>query len=102
MSFLNTIISSVGDDFLKEELQDRVDIVRHKIKFMEKVPVVVLNAANQVNPQLDELLLVAGAELQQDPQEAKVVIYLEPEQQHIEPDGFNAFLDQQRMACSNL
>ncbi len=79
MSFLNTVINSVGDEFSKEQLQDRVDIVRHKIKFMDKVPVIVLNAANQVNHQLDELLVVAGADLQEDPLQAKVVLYLEPE-----------------------
>jgi iron complex transport system substrate-binding protein len=79
MSFLNTVINTVEDEFVKEQLQDRVDIVGHKIKFMDKVPVVVLNADNQVNHQLDELLIIAGAELQQDPQQARVVIYLEPE-----------------------
>ncbi|MEJ5964268.1 hypothetical protein [Pedobacter immunditicola] len=78
MSFLNAVINTVGDDFLKEQLQDRVDIVRHKIKFMDKVPVVVLNADNQVNHELDELLVIAGAELQDDPIQAKVAIYLEP------------------------
>jgi len=79
MSFLNAVINTVGDEFVKEQLQDRVDIVGHKIKFMDKVPVTVLNAHNEVNEQLDQLLLLAGAELQQDPQQAKVVIYLEPE-----------------------
>jgi len=79
MSFLNAVINTVGDEFLKEQLQDRVDIVGHKIKFMDKVPVVVLNADNQVNHDLDELLKVAGAELQEEPGLAKVVIYLEPE-----------------------
>ena len=78
MSFLNAVINTVGDEFLKEQLQDRVDIVRHKIKFMDKVPVVVLNADNQVNHELDELLVIAGAELQEDASQAKVVIYLEP------------------------
>jgi hypothetical protein len=79
MSFLNAVINTVGDEFVKEQLQDRVDIVGHKIKFMDKVPVTVLYAHNEVNEQLDQLLLLAGAELQQDPQQAKVVIYLEPE-----------------------
>lgn len=78
MSFLNAVINTVGDEFLKEQLQDRVDIVRHKIKFMDKIPVVVLNADNEANHELDELLAIAGAELQEDPGQAKVVIYLEP------------------------
>ena len=95
MSFLNTVINTVGDDFLKEQLQDRVDIVRHKIKFMDKVPVVVLNADNQVNHELDELLVIAGAELQEDASQAKVVIYLEPDSSMLNLMGLMPSLLQQ-------
>jgi len=95
MSFLNTVINTVGDDFLKEQLQDRVDIVRHKIKFMDKVPVVVLKADNQVNHELDELLVIAGAELQEDASQAKVVIYLEPDSSMLNLMGLMPSLLQQ-------
>ncbi|MET3115146.1 hypothetical protein AAKU52_002890 [Pedobacter sp. CG_S7] len=78
MSFLNAVINTVEDEFVKEQLQDRVAIVGHKIKFMDKVPVIVLNAQNEVNTQLDQLLELAGAALQQDPLQAKVILYLEP------------------------
>lgn len=77
MTFLNAVINHVEDDFVKEQLQDRVDIVRHKIKFMDKVPVVVLNSHNQLNTTLNQLLDVAGAEVVTDPLKAKVVVYLE-------------------------
>jgi hypothetical protein len=79
MSFLNAAINTIGDEFVKEQLHDRVDIIGHKIKFMEKVPVIVLDAKNQVNHQLDALLELAGGALQQDPLQAKVALYLEPE-----------------------
>jgi hypothetical protein len=79
MSFLNAAINTVGDEFVKEQLQDRVDIIGHKIKFMEKVPVIVLDGKNQVSNQLDALLELAGGALQQDPLQAKVALYLEPE-----------------------
>jgi hypothetical protein len=79
MSFLNAVINAVQDEFVKEQLQDRIDIVGHKIKFMDKVPVAVLNSKNEANQQLNELLLLAGGEIQQNPVQAKVLIYLEPE-----------------------
>jgi hypothetical protein len=77
MSFLNALINKVGDEFLKEQLQDRVDIVAHKIKFMDKVPVAVLDGQNQANPILDQVLEIAGGVMEGEPLNAKVVIYQE-------------------------
>lgn len=77
MSFLNALINNVEDEFLKEQLQDRVDIVAHKIKFMDKVPVVVLDAQNLANPILDQILDVAGGIIETDALKARVVIYQE-------------------------
>ncbi len=79
MSFLNAITNAVQDEFVKEQLQDRIGIVGHKIKFMDKVPVAVLNANNETNQQLNELLVLAGGEIQQQPLLAKVIIYLDHE-----------------------
>jgi hypothetical protein len=78
MSFLNALINNVEDELFKEELQDRVDLVRHKIKFMDKVPVMVLDAKNAENPVLNELLEVAGGSIEMDAKLAKVLLYLEP------------------------
>lgn len=80
MSFLNAAINKIGDELIREELQDRLDIVGHKIKFMDKVPVVVLNAENQQNPVLNGLLEVAGGLVEQDIKKAKVIIYLEQDE----------------------
>ncbi|WP_158797618.1 hypothetical protein [Pedobacter sp. L105] len=78
MSFLNAVINNVEDETLREDLQDRVDIVLHKIKFMDKVPVCCLDTQNIPSSILDVLLETAGAEIQQDPLQAKVVLYQEP------------------------
>ena len=52
MSFLNEVIKNVEDEVLRETLQERVDLVLHKIKFMEKIHVICLNAENQLNTRL--------------------------------------------------
>lgn len=78
MSFLNAAINNVEDELVREQLQDRVDLVRHKIKFMDKVPVAVLDARNAPNPMLNELLALAGGQIEADPKLARVVLYLEP------------------------
>ncbi|RYG17277.1 MAG: hypothetical protein EOO07_11465 [Chitinophagaceae bacterium] len=77
MSFLNELINSVADEDLREELHDRVDIVVHKIKFMDKVPVACLSIENQTHTPIDYLLELAGGEPVNDPMQAKVIIYFE-------------------------
>ncbi len=78
MSFLNAAINNVEDELVREQLQDRVDLVRHKIKFMDKVPVAVLDAHNTPNPVLNDLLDLAGGQIETEPKLARVVLYLEP------------------------
>lgn len=77
MSFLNEVINSENDEFLREELHDRVDIVTHKIKFMDKVPVICLTTDNEIQHALDHLIELAGGELVPIALEAKVIIYFE-------------------------
>jgi hypothetical protein len=62
MSFLNAVINRVEDDGLREYLQERVEIVQHKIKFMDRVPVAVLNTKNEVTADLKWLIEAAGAD----------------------------------------
>ena len=78
MSFLNEVINNDEDEMLRETLQERVDLVLHKIKFMEKVQVICLNSQNQINPRLKHLVEAAGGVMQIDPLEARVLIYEEP------------------------
>ena len=77
MSFLNEVINSVEDEALRELLQERVDLVLHKIKFMEKIHVICLDTNNQLNPRLKDLVEAAGGVMQIDPLEAQVLIYAE-------------------------
>lgn len=77
MSFLNAAINKVKDEALREQLQERVDIIQHKIKFMDKVPVACLDSRNQVNYLLEEVVVEAGGLLYDFPATAKVVIYIQ-------------------------
>jgi len=78
MSILNAVINNVEDELLREELQERVDIILHKIKFMDKVPVACLDQQNIQSTILDVLIESAGGEMQADPIQAKVLIYHQP------------------------
>ena len=77
MSFLAAVINKVKDETVREQLQERVDIIRHKIKFMDKVPVACLDSHNRLNYTLEEVILNAGGLLYDLTDSAKVVIYME-------------------------
>lgn len=77
MSFLNAVINRVEDAGLAEELQERVDLIQHKIKFMDKVPVACLDTENHVNASLEGIINDAGGILQDDVSQARVLIYAE-------------------------
>jgi len=75
MSFLNAVINNVEDEELREGLQERVDIIEHKIKFMDKVPVACLDLDNIPSAVLNVVIEAAGGEMQEDPLQAKVLLY---------------------------
>jgi iron complex transport system substrate-binding protein len=77
MSFLNEVINEVVDGVFREELQERVEIILHKIKFMDAVPVICLDTDNKPSKRLKHLLETAGGVVQEDPADAKVLIYEE-------------------------
>jgi len=96
MSFLNTVINNVIDEGLREDLQERADIILHKIKFMDKVPVCCLDTQNVFSSILAVLFEAAGAEMQDDPMLARVLIYHEPQFGMIELMGYvPALLDKE-------
>lgn len=77
MSFLNGLINQVGNEELREALQERVDIIQHKIKFMDRVPVSCLDSENGTSDLLVEILNAAGADVQESAVNARVLIYCE-------------------------
>lgn len=87
MSFLNAVINQVEDEVQNEELQERVDIIQHKIKFMEKVTVACLDTDNQVNRSLEGIINDAGGVLQEDVNQARVLIYTEKDASMLEMMG---------------
>jgi hypothetical protein len=87
MSFLNEVINNVTDEVLREELQERVDLILHKIKFMEKVHVICLDTDNKLSIRLKDLVEAAGGIMQIDPLEAQVLIYEEAEKSMLEMMG---------------
>jgi hypothetical protein len=77
MPFLNELINSVVEEDLREELHERLDIVMHKIKFMDKIPVACVTGDNEPHRSLDYIIELAGGEVVTDPMLAKVLICFE-------------------------
>ncbi len=75
MTRIESLLDEVNDAVLREELQERIDIVSHKIKFMDRVPVSCLNLQNSVDLTLSEMVEVAGGILESDINGAVYVIY---------------------------
>lgn len=77
MSFLNDLF--IGLDATKqEELQERLDLVEHKIKFMDKMPIACLDTSNNPSYLLAEEIALAGGMVEADVLNAVFVIYYQP------------------------
>lgn len=77
MSFLNDLF--IGLDATKQEdLQERLDIVEHKIKFMDKMPVALLDVNNNPSYYLSEEIALAGGMIESDIMSAAFIIYYQP------------------------
>ncbi len=77
MSSLNALINTESNSELLETLLERLAIVEHKIKFMDKVPVCILDSYGQANFTLADFTTAAGAVLTIDPLEAAFVVFYE-------------------------
>ena len=77
MSFLNELFIGL-DASMREDLQERLDIVEHKIKFMDKVPVAFLDVSNTPGYLLSEEITFAGGMLETDILSAVFIIYYQP------------------------
>lgn len=77
MSSLSELINAENNPTLREELLERLAIVEHKIKFMDKVPVCFLDALGQPHVELAPFAALGGAVLTTSPVEAVYVIFHE-------------------------
>ena len=77
MSFLNDLFIGL-DATIREDLQERLDIVEHKIKFMDKVPVALLDISNSPGYTLSEEITFAGGMLETDILSAVFIVYYQP------------------------
>lgn len=77
MSSLNTLINTESNSELRETLLERLAIVEHKIKFMDKVPVCILDSYGQSNFNLTDFITAAGAVLTIEPTQAAFVVFYE-------------------------
>ncbi len=76
MSFLNDLF--IGLDAAEQEvLQERLDLVTHKIKFMDKIPVACLDANNIPSYILAEEIAFAGGMIGTEILGAVFIIYYE-------------------------
>ena len=74
MSFLNDLFIGL-DATMHEDLQERLAIVEHKIKFMDKMPVACVDTSNNPGYFLSEEIALAGGMLETDMLSAVFVIY---------------------------
>jgi len=77
MSFLNDLFIGL-DAGKQEDLQERLDIVEHKIKFMDKMPVALLDVNNNPSYFLSEEIALAGGMIEADIFSAAFIIYYQP------------------------
>lgn len=77
MSFLNDLFIGL-DATEQEELQERLDLVEHKIKFMDKMPVACLDVSNYPSYFLSEEIAQAGGMIESDALSAVFIIYYQP------------------------
>ncbi|WP_113637998.1 hypothetical protein [Nubsella zeaxanthinifaciens] len=79
MSVLNELIIAENSEELRDALQERLDIVEHKIKFIDKVPVCFLDTEGNPDISLAPFAMMSGAILTTQPAEAVYVIFRESE-----------------------
>ncbi|RZK50365.1 MAG: hypothetical protein EOO99_01605 [Pedobacter sp.] len=76
MSLLNEFVNSISDPQLAESIQDRIDIIEHKIKFRDPVPVYVASNLLSGDNLLKEMIERAGGILVSEPSASKTIIYM--------------------------
>lgn len=77
MSSLKELINTEKNAELREELLERLAIVDHKIKFIDKVPVCFLDSEGRPYLSLSSIAGLGGAVVTTEPMEAVYVIFHE-------------------------
>lgn len=77
MAEIRELINGLADAQLKEDLTERLDLVQHKIKFMESIPVCVLDSLGNPNLLLSDFLLSAGGQFTAQPEDGVYLVFFE-------------------------
>lgn len=81
MSSLSELIQTENNVALGEELIERLALVEHKIKFIDKVPVCFLDSLGQPHLSLVNFAEAGGAVVTTSPEDAVYVIFYEQDKQ---------------------
>lgn len=76
MVHLEKLIQSITSHELQESAQERLDIIQHKIKFMDAVPVACIYPDHSPNIAFNEWFLSAGGLPMMDPADGVYVVYM--------------------------
>lgn len=77
MSTLNTLLANMDNLAEQAGLNERLELVAHKIKFMETMPVAVLDSLGNPSAHLGDFLVRAGAGFTADLEQAVYIIFYE-------------------------
>lgn len=77
MSEIRKWIHEIADARLRKNITDRLDLIQHKIKFMEKAPVCVLDSLGNPNMLLTDFLLQAGGQFTIQPTDGVCLLFFE-------------------------
>jgi hypothetical protein len=81
MYALDTLLNNIADESKQAELLERLDIVAHKIKFMDRVNLLVINTDGEPSLDLSEITTKAGARLTTDPLGAHYILVFQKDKQ---------------------
>ncbi len=74
MSLIKEIVNNINNQDEREELTDRLNIIEHKIKFREKIPVWLPELDNTLSKSIVEIVEFVGGVVVEHAQEAKVIM----------------------------
>ena len=70
-------IHEIADERLRKNITERLDLIQHKIKFMEKASVCVLDSLGNPNMLLADFLLQVGGQFTAQPTDGVYLLFFE-------------------------